>query len=37
MEAAVEMVVKYGHLYVIKLLFHLLKHQFPVLVVVQVE
>lgn len=37
MVKAVEMVVKYVHLYVIGLLFRLSKHQFPVPVVVQVE
>ena len=37
MAAVVAMVVKYVHLCVIKPLFRLLKHQFPVPVVVQVE
>ncbi len=37
MAVVVERVVKYVHLYAIKPLFRLLKHQFPVPVVVQVE
>ena len=37
MVRVVEMAVKYAHLYVIKLLFRLLKHRFPVPVVVLVE
>ena len=37
MAGVVVMVVKYVHLYVIKQLFRLSKHQFPVPEVVQVE
>ena len=37
MEVVAEMVVKYVLLYEIKLLFRLLKYQFPVPVAVQVE